>query len=439
MIADQHATLRNGLKEYEEVLAAHPDGDAGGLESEEESAVILYGTTHAILVDTAYGEGTLLDFFMQSPNSLSVEDYMPIAAALTPGQVELLSTVGVNQMIQASAVAGEDASAGAELVEATADAALEEAGVEHVSVYAGVDRSVFNGSTALTNDALRRQAKTGDASWAWGNGDLSAFGILLTLAIGSAVVATACWIERGISAVRSARALSDYNKVLAVKINRANFADTLEYLSEREAKEKAVNAYASEKAKATISAGIATGVLMLATAAYFGYQLYEYYHPDYKEIPRNMVDEVVDDDGNTSYAVYHVVCGLSGDAADANAFSGKQWNAVYVSTDAKAGKPVTASSLRAQTGAGDAGAAWSGVHLFGETAAFNLNSHAYKDGANGVYLFFQRDAGTLAGSGFSYGFAAVAAMVGIVVGIAGTALSIVARRRRSGSLTPLDA
>ena len=86
----------------------------------------------------------------------------PLFAAMTPAEREVSVLVGFEQMI---ALAQNDAES---LEQYFKDIEEEIAFYEidgKISVYANVDRSLFDGGVALTNAALRESASTGDTAW----------------------------------------------------------------------------------------------------------------------------------------------------------------------------------------------------------------------------------------------------------------------------------
>ena len=150
-----------------------------------------------------------------------------------------------------------------------------------------------------------------------------------------------------------------------------------------------------------------------------GIRVYNYYHPEYTEIPRAMVDEVVTD--TDSYFVnYYAVKDQTGASGDLNAWSAQRWNALYTTTDKKAGDPIIASSLMVKlkdsTFPGDE---YGAVHYFGETAAANVNRYQFKKTATATYIFYERDHSlSMTASTFSGGELVMFAGFGLLGGVA---------------------
>ena len=90
----------------------------------------------------------------------------------------------------------------------------------------------------------------------------------------------------------------------------------------------------------------------------------------------------VDKDGNYIYANYYATLDQDGRYADLNAWSGKQWNALYTSKDKNLGEPITVELL-VRKGSGADQSDYFAVHYFGASNAFDLNTHCYKDKVSG--------------------------------------------------------
>ena len=71
--------------------------------------------------------------------------------------------------------------------------------------------------------------------------------------------------------------------------------------------------------------------------------------------------------------------------ADFNAYVGKEWNALYYTKDANAGYALT-DNFSFSDSNNTIARRYQGVSMFGETKAFNLNSHVYNSSAKGSYL-----------------------------------------------------
>ena len=160
-------------------------------------------------------------------------------------------------------------------------------------------------------------------------------------------------------------------------------------------------------------------------------RIYDYYHPNYDEIPRIMVDVVDTDEGN-SYVIYDVVCepetknGIY-PAADLNAFKGQRWNALYYTKDAAAGKPLLADfAVSSNNNRPEKG--YAAVHRFDEVICYDLNKNNYAYDCATIFLSIEQsnkqktlvEGPQVVGSIFGAGVWLIAGGVGAVLGIGGT-------------------
>ena len=129
---------------------------------------------------------------------------------------------------------------------------------------------------------------------------------------------------------------------------------------------------------------------------------------------------------------------LSKKNADFNAYEGKEWNALYYTKDATAGNCLTPKFVYKDNDATIA-RRHQGISMFGETKAFNLNSHVYNDNAPGVYVTIRysntkkaaADLPNVVGSMFATGaLYALTALAGAGVGVGGTILLQNAKKKK---------
>ena len=137
----------------------------------------------------------------------------------------------------------------------------------------------------------------------------------------------------------------------------------------------------------TGSFGVAIGLTLIILGGYGISTWYNYYNPDYTEIPNTMVDVKNTDVGDkyVKYTAAKVYGDKEGKNADFNAYEGKEWIALYYTKDAIAGNSLTPNFSFSETSATVA-RRYQGVSMFGETNAYNLNSHVYSKNAKGAYL-----------------------------------------------------
>ena len=431
-----------------------------------------YSFLYLTLGEYKYGAGTLRDFFMQDPNELDTEDLYPLLSAMTPGQRTISAFIGFEPMIYFSQASSESAAEYFDECRAQFAAYNVEAGI---SVYYGVDRSLFHdGGVALTNASLRESASTGDSSWISDENIDKTLLTTLTIISGAIGVSgfvtgmtgrvianqagktarafkmleesmsTNCFLlgnERKVvlamqdemfakykvSSMDEFRILADtddlikadYNKLAGKKYSLDGAWDTFDHYSNKHADEVFKTTKRGAMKKFLVAQGVAIGINLILTGVKLGIKLYNYYHPEYTEIPRIIVDEIATDTKNY-YVRYYVTTDQSGEYADLNAWKGQRWNALYTTKDKDAGDPILASGLTAQVKDSSMPTAQSyGVHYFGETGACNVSRYMLKKTAPATYMFFTRDHSLRAtASTFSKGTVITFASTGLLGGIA---------------------
>ena len=158
---------------------------------------------------------------------------------------------------------------------------------------------------------------------------------------------------------------------------------------------------------------------------------YGYFNPDYTVIPDTMIDVRETDVGDKyiKYSAAKVYGDKDGRNADLNAYQGKEWIALYYTKDATAGKCLTPNFVYSDNNSTIA-RRHQGISMFGETKAFNLNSHVFNDDAPGVYVTIRystakkaaADLPDVVGSMLDGALYALAAVGGMAVGAGATVL-----------------
>ena len=175
------------------------------------------------------------------------------------------------------------------------------------------------------------------------------------------------------------------------------------------------------------------GVMMLYSAYSMIMTVYNYYHPDYEDVPLSMVDMVktIDGDRYIKYdVVYNAETNEDGiyEAADLNAFEAKRWNALYYTKSYEAGKPLLADTFTVSNTNNQPKEGYTPVHRFGEEICYDLNKYNFEGDTN-IYLSVKQSkndkyaaAGVpeVVGSMFGAGYLLLAGGIGAAVGIGGT-------------------
>ena len=388
---------------------------------------------------------TLYDFFMKYDASKdSKKTLYPLAAALNDGQAAMTKVAHYYDVIRYSVAVVDEELINQELEE------LEAIYAENpFNIYTGVDRSIYNGTFALTTAADRADAYaeislmdeflgTEERQTAV---DLS----ITTSTIGVLLLGGACILRHNETQLQSTLymlykqkltkaannvanmsaqgttattygdviddlffgAYYDLNGV-AVDVSSVSFVDKVNFLKARHVygedrvvlhAAKQIRTETSQIAPVSSAApmSIVTGIFFVAGGAmmiYSAYNIlstvYHYYHPDYDDIPIAMVDLVETVDGDR-YIKYDVVLEAETredgnySAGDLNAFEAKRWNALYYTKSYEAGKPLLAKTFSVSHTNNQPKDGYAPVHLFGETVCFDLNKYNF-DGDTSIYL-----------------------------------------------------
>ena len=389
---------------------------------------------------------TLQDFIMQefdSSNPESREELYPMAAALSDGQRAAISFIPLSQLIAQGILTDEEALANAEEFKAYVDE------TDPVSVFAGVDRSIYDASsTALTSSAreLQNSSQTSYTEGIFGSPfsiqttvAAAAFTLSLAGMIGSAVTASVLSTQQGAKVAyerlvektarnvsmlynQSQEATLKYSEKCVKKMfeqiatNGPDAAGSREFIRGNESAIYYINNAENWKDKVTLIKGfkIATGVLVVATIALGVWtvisginDLKAYYNRDMDlyPIPANMVDESEDADGKQVYTYYKAVQsnrtekGLTedrealADNADLNGDLGKEWLALYYTKDSSAGNPIVVSDISGFTvikGQESTPENMVALTLFGNESPVNLTNEewVWNDVNGGLYLYY---------------------------------------------------
>ena len=442
-------TLASSEEEIEAYKAAHEDFDYANW--------FAAGTQYELLAQLVNDDVSLLELVTGDDyDVLGADRYMlyPLVSCLSEGQRACLDFLTMYYIVSIG-IGGDEAAEKA----MTNAGFLDSLAKEKNSVYDGVDRTMFGGSVALTNDALRLQASSGKnaVSGAWNQISATSFvlygvftlSVVLTAA--SFVVssrlsslipgleleregllkAVGTAVEEGWEAL-DAKVIKDAED--ATELIRDRMADTCEKLGSVKTWSKVFQ-----------YAGIAMTCVSAALLVYSIWNTYTelkaYYNAEFTPIPMHMVDESTNDDGAKVYTYYTAVtCNraeagmvtdanrLLGDFGDINGDVGRQWVALYTSHDKAAGDPITVKPTVQYESSTIPKGSSNALSMFGENVAQNLTNeqlgYTYDDDMGGIYLFYNVDESAFAGSVFSNSShilisVAAAAVVGVVAFFAG--------------------
>ena len=418
-----------------------------------------------LLNDTEYGDGTLLDFFNRPAGDVKKEEIYPLVEAMSEGQRSQIGMNGLKLTLESAfcSVEGEteEAEGAVETVETVAE------NMEVISIFEGVDRSVFEDGVAFTSAAAEHEQLTGqswlgkltgekDEEYLWLKTMIVTSvltGVFLASFIGAYRVASTAQ-----GAVNTAKEAYDAasKEVLRMqdfvdgKLGNASYfrdfqiydifeksADGGQVMTQEfvavynevyenesnalEAYNRLKNANAGRTANIIKCVSFVMLAIMVVVDAYVVYEYLTAEELQEEKIPHHLMTTATTEYGE-DYVYYQTVKNLNGEAADTNNHEADKkigWLVLYTTKDKAAGDPILADNLKIQTGSTDFKEGTSFVHLFNETAALNLTAELYtgvKDSANGTYLVFDRDTSTLIGSAITNGTAAIIGVGGLAVG-----------------------
>ncbi len=356
----------------------------------------------------------------------------PLVASLTKGQRACLDYVTLYQIVSFG-INGDKA-----MKEAINQIDFSNLKEKQNSVYDGVDRTIFSGDVALTNDALRLQASSGKNAIQTMGDYISTASIILYSVFGVSVVATA--ISWGLGSGKLENLADDlfyeygrlsdkYHHYLQQarfatdEINKQNYK-VLARAYDKQASTAFRNLHITETWNNIMHYGryVATAamIVLMGVSLWSTYNdLKEYYNTEFTPIPSHMVNQSTNSDDEKIYTYYDAVkCNRKdknmvtdynknlGDFADLNGDVGRQWVALYTTKDKAAGNPITADFV-VQYNNSNIPDDKVALSMFGENVAQNLTNkkagYTYSDGKDGIYLFYGTYTSIFAGSVFSNG------------------------------------
>lgn len=360
-------------------------------------------------------------------DSLTAEDLIPVAAAMTDAQRALAPYLSADVLLFGSyPIEPTDEPSDGETEEGTgesgdpsdpsvvptaeqeaeteteteADSKRETPNATKDPLRVGLCDLLYDGSFALTEDAIRYSGQDLDLDWLW-EGEIFTehfdwqlvlvYQILLTQAAQSGYGVV--YPER---AERNdhdtARFLQLYHQTRAKQVAPVRCARGLTGLS-----------VPSVEAVSRLSAGALASLYGL----YAGTLRYQDVLTEYKVIPEKVVQLREKD---LCYAVYDAVrqdvaagstvtaangetveiVGKVGEFGDVNGWCGDQWSAIYVTKDPKEGKPIYAKDFCAIADQEKSALERNVVRAFCSRLSYNLNWYAPEDELGGLYLYFDR-------------------------------------------------
>lgn len=418
--------------------------------SDEEICAYAYQVSkYELLNATEFGntgmsffDFAMLDEETENENGEVLEDeYLEmLAQSMTEGQLGIVANVGIMSILM-NAAAGENPD---EAVKAMSEAAAETA--QPVSVYTGVDRQLFENidGIALTSAALREKA-------AAENNDFGKTEKLDALQKGALTVAASMII-----AMSSALTFFSMKGILAVYAERANIFAMHNYLygsqMASELTTSAVSAYAGGVILASIGviAIIVAVLLIIFTFLDWIEKPVEPGNIEYTQIPRVLVEKTEEGKFIPYYAAK--LAGASENETDSTALYGDmnaintvdEWVALYYSKSQSLGAPLTPDMLKKSDSTLSASEAenYSAIHMFGSTAAANLNQYNTARNIKAIYVFFRHDDSAVSQSGSIFTQSSVILSIATFVagaGIAAAVTYLILRKKKEQPAAPAEA
>jgi hypothetical protein len=431
-LANEFKELTAVVKRYDALLEDY-DLDDEDMTDEEAQFVVRYASVALALEKIPYGEETLKDFIAR--DSWEIKDLYPVAAALSDGQMALTEMGVFTTVLQYNSPSASIEELYAVVEENEKTFTDENGNIEVFDVYLGVDRSIFEGNFAFTNAAERNQAVTGEV---WNLSDY------LSSEEANAAVPTELVTKMMISGAALALGPSVTSKLAIEMIywfgatqNKLTghiafnwFGDTFGPAILKYSKFMIGNGHYFTGGVSKFLTPIGVGLLVAAVGITVISVFYGYYNPDYTPIPDNIIDIRETDIGDRyiKYTAAKVYNDPDGRNADFNAYQGKEWNALYYTKDASAGKCLTPKFVYSENSSAVA-RRHQAISMFGESEAFNVNSHVFYGSAPAVYVTIRystakkaaADVPTVVGSMFSDGaLYTLTALGGAAVGVGAT-------------------
>ncbi len=423
---------------------------AANLTQNMESQVVYQNVTEVALVEylnsLAYCDGTMLDFFMRAGDDVDDTELYTLAYFMGNKLCAQIENVGLEQVVSRVIVDSDNADK-----DDFADIIRALSAYDQISIYEGVDRTLFEDGVALTSsttkkyqssgknwsddlfDRLFQPGKAGEYKWC----DFFAFYVAPTVILAASTVgiyAVVAQLERNLASSTTKNATDLVSKATSYEMIY-NEAETIYAESSRASVKMSSRIFfgkgslLSTKTLGKVLLGFRlcflalTVVATITTAVMTFYTIFkenEAQIAKYSAIPSHIVDTVSTENGD-DYVAYTVVPNASGSSGDLNNFvSSVGWLSLYYTKDQSVGEPLT-TKMKVVKGSSNMPLDYESVTLFGEKNAFNISAKDYTgfdDTAKGTYLYFNRGEATTTGSVLSNGNMAISLGVGAILGIA---------------------
>ena len=430
------AEIKAKLLRYDALSEEYDITDENEEMTEEEYQFLIQNATVADLLSTIqYGDKTLAEFLR---GEWETKDLYPIIAAFTEGQMALVEMGQLETVLKYNSPSKPIADLTATLEKLEESLKDENGDLKVFDVYTGVDREIFKGDFAMTTASERKQALTGE-TWDLGSAASRSQGMTIGYIVSGVVDLAFAAASIGIAVKGALLNSAEAAALAAMKglTGEAYFAAGETLIT---AKETATNFALKWGGLKAPFATVAVAFALILAGGYSIATWYNYYNPDYLTIPNTLIDVRETDVGDKyiKYTAAKVYGDEEGRNADFNAYEGKEWIALYYTKDATAGNCLTPKFVHSDNDSTIA-RRHQGISMFGETEAFNLNSHVYSKNAPGVYVTMRYSTtekaaadmpsvvGSMVATGALY---TITAIGGAGLGVGGTVLVQKARKKK---------
>lgn len=467
--SDDSLEVKEGALEIEESEEIFTDG----LSDEEKDALtdmdalsqvpeVAANTTeyalYALLYATSFGEGTLLDYFNRPASEVDKSELYVLVDSLSEGQRSQTSVTDIKDILLTALSEDEES----EESTATEDYAELIENIDPVSIYDGIDRSVFEDGVAFTSDAVTHEKLTG-SSWLdkltgitdtssdyWNTTTIVCWAATCGLAVlGVGATLMSKWIATKLPELQHAKvaAYCRYFNNFSIYKNRfmegvGNTAAQTELIREERlyaTRCKARFESAQKLLKVTTVIKVASFVLLFVALAFDIYTLVDYLtsdKPSEENIPHHIMATASTSYGE-DYVYYQTVKTLDGEAADVNNHEADTtigWLVLYTTKDTNAGDAICSDTIKIVTGSNSLGEDSYFAHLFNDSAAISTTDKLYtgvEDKANGTYITYNCEDSVLTASAISNGTYAIIAACGLIAGAAiGSIITAIALKKK---------
>ena len=371
-LATSFDTIKAKLVRYDSLKEQY-DLEDEEMTEEEYTFLTEYATIAELVKGITFGEQNLAEFLK---GKWETKDLYPIVAAFTSGQKALVGMGQLETVLKYNSPS-KPIEELVEMVEGMEEMMKEENGgvLPTYDVYTGVDREIFKGDFAMTTEAERQQALTGKT---WTEEDAKTYSQAATIGF---IVAQSVDAAMGAAflGLSITRIVFEWQKGSSWVTWSGKLVHGWDRYYGFVAKWGGVQT-------ACFWGSVALTFIILGTYGITTW--YNYYNPDYLEVPTTLID-VKETDLGDKYIKYNAAKVLNAqygqEVADFNAYEGKEWIALYYTKDANAGNCLTPNFVYRENNS-TVSKRHQGISMFGETNAFNLNSHVYNEDAAGIYL-----------------------------------------------------